>query len=261
MTMTMSRNGTKAENPALPGSRAAWLALGLAILAWLAFPSAGLLVKQGVVGPLTGLSAALGGILLLGGAGLLVALFGLWRARGRGPAAAVFYRAGAGGIVALGALGLVLFWMLAARQVPPIHDISTDTADPPAFAAVLAERQAEGANSTDLSAAVAAQQKAAYPDLRTLSLKQPAAEVFPKALDAAKAMGWRIDAADPAAGRIEATASTFWMGFKDDIVVRVAAAPDGTTKLDVRSESRVGRSDLGVNAKRIRGYLQRLGAG
>ena len=83
MTMTMSRNGTKAENPALPGSRAAWLALGLAILAWLAFPSAGLLVKQGVVGPLTGLSAALGGILLLGGAGLLVALFGLWRARGR----------------------------------------------------------------------------------------------------------------------------------------------------------------------------------
>ena len=67
-------------------------------------------------------------------------------------------------------------------------------------------------------------------------------------------MGWEIVASDPAAGRIEATDTTFWFGFKDDVVVRVAAAPDGS-RVDVRSLSRVGLSDVGTNAARIRKYL------
>jgi uncharacterized protein (DUF1499 family) len=70
-------------------------------------------------------------------------------------------------------------------------------------------------------------------------------------------MGWEIVAADPAAGRIEATATTLWFGFKDDIVVRVSAAEQGS-RIDVRSVSRVGRSDVGTNAKRIREYLAKL---
>jgi uncharacterized protein (DUF1499 family) len=70
-------------------------------------------------------------------------------------------------------------------------------------------------------------------------------------------MGWEIVAADSAAMRIEATATTRWFGFKDDVVVRIQPADSGS-RIDVRSVSRVGRSDVGTNAKRIRSYLDRL---
>ena len=70
-------------------------------------------------------------------------------------------------------------------------------------------------------------------------------------------MGWEVVAADPAAGRIEAVATTFWFGFKDDIVVRVAPAGAGSL-IDARSKSRVGVGDLGTNAQRLRAYLERL---
>ena len=77
------------------------------------------------------------------------------------------------------------------------------------------------------------------------------------ALEAARASGWEIVAAVPQERRIEAVATTFWFGFKDDIVVRIRPAPGGS-RIDVRSVSRVGRSDLGTNAKRIRAFLGRL---
>jgi uncharacterized protein (DUF1499 family) len=70
-------------------------------------------------------------------------------------------------------------------------------------------------------------------------------------------MGWDIVAADAPAGRIEATATTRWFGFKDDVVVRIEPAGEGS-RIDVRSVSRVGGSDVGTNAKRIRAYLRRL---
>ena len=64
-------------------------------------------------------------------------------------------------------------------------------------------------------------------------------------------------AAVPAEGRLEATARTRWFGFRDDVVVRVR--PDGAgSRVDVRSVSRVGRSDLGTNARRIRGFMDAL---
>ena len=72
-------------------------------------------------------------------------------------------------------------------------------------------------------------------------------------------MGWRIVAAVPADGRLEASDTTRWFGFTDDIVVRVRPAPNGS-RIDVRSASRVGRSDLGVNARRIRAFLAALSA-
>jgi uncharacterized protein (DUF1499 family) len=72
-------------------------------------------------------------------------------------------------------------------------------------------------------------------------------------------MGWDVIAVDQAGGRIEATASTFWFGFKDDIVVRIR--PEGDrSRIDIRSVSRVGKSDVGTNAKRIRAYVERLTA-
>ena len=73
-------------------------------------------------------------------------------------------------------------------------------------------------------------------------------------------MGWEIVASDPAQGRIEATATTFWFGFKDDIVVRLAAEGTGS-RVDVRSLSRIGSSDVGANAQRIRAYLEKVKAG
>ncbi len=74
---------------------------------------------------------------------------------------------------------------------------------------------------------------------------------------AAYQMGWEIIAVHEPVGKIEATAQTFWFGFKDDIIVRIQ--PDSTGSLvDVRSVSRVGVSDLGANARRIRKYLTLL---
>ena len=84
------------------------------------------------------------------------------------------------------------------------------------------------------------------------------ADAFKRALQAARDMGWEIVAADAAAGRIEATDTTFWFGFKDDVVIRVEADGAGS-RVDLRSVSRVGVGDVGANAARIRAYLRTLG--
>ncbi len=148
-------------------------------------------------------------------------------------------------------------WMRLARVVPPIHDITTDTADPPAFATVLPLR-ASAPNSAEYGGPeIAAQQRAAYPDLGPVDLAAPPADAFRRALEGARDMGWQIVAADSAAGRIEATATTRWFHFKDDVVIRIRPAAGGS-RVDVRSVSRVGQSDVGTNARRIRSYLARL---
>ena len=157
-------------------------------------------------------------------------------------------------------LGVAYFpwqWMQFARSVPAINDITTDTANPPAFVALLRSRAGASVGATYPGGETAALQRRAYPDIRPLELALPPPAAFARALDAAKGMGWHIEAADIATGRIEATATTPWFGFHDDIVVRVAPAPSGS-RIDVRSVSRVGKSDFGTNAKRIRAYLARL---
>ena len=73
-------------------------------------------------------------------------------------------------------------------------------------------------------------------------------------------MGLEIVEADAAQGRIEATATSFLFGFKDDVVVRLTDDA-GATKVDVRSKSRVGRNDFGMNAKRIRAFVAKLNPG
>jgi uncharacterized protein (DUF1499 family) len=144
-----------------------------------------------------------------------------------------------------------------AAGAPPIHDITTDTADPPKFVAVLPLR-ATAANPPDYPGAeFAEQQKKAFPDLQTVTVEAPAEDVFRRAEAAARALGWEIVAAVPSDGRIEATDTTKWFGFKDDVVIRIT--PAGTaTRVDVRSKSRVGRGDAGVNARRIRAFRDRL---
>ena len=132
-------------------------------------------------------------------------------------------------------LALPLQFRSRAAGVPPINDISTDLS----------------------SAKFAEEQKKGYPDLRALELAVPPAMAYSRALSAAEAMKWEIVKNDAKAGTLEAVDTTFWFGFKDDITVRVTAAGAGS-RVDVRSRSRVGRSDLGTNARRIRAYLERL---
>ncbi|MBI3803639.1 MAG: DUF1499 domain-containing protein [Nitrospirae bacterium] len=137
----------------------------------------------------------------------LIALVGLRRRGTRGEMT----------IALLGfAIGITIFaiplqWMMTARQVPPIHDITTDPPD----------------------------------------------QAFDKALAAARSSGWKLVDARKEEGRIEATDTTFWFGFKDDIVVRITPADPGS-RIDVRSVSRVGKSDVGTNARRIQKYLRKL---
>jgi uncharacterized protein (DUF1499 family) len=142
---------------------------------------------------------------------------------------------------------------------PPIHDISTDTEDPPQYVAVLPLR-ADAPNTTVYGGEkIAVQQRAAYPELQPYEMNVPPAEAFERALAAVRAMGWDLVAAEPAEGRIEATDTTFWFRFKDDVIVRIRPAGTGS-RVDVRSLSRVGGGDVGTNAARIRAYLERLRA-
>lgn len=191
-----------------------------------------------------------------GMAAVPLALIGMFRAR-PGARRRGFLRALAGLLIALVVVGLPLGYLRAARDVPPIHDITTALDDPPAFVALLPHR-AGAPNAPDYPGEeVAAQQRAAYPEVQPMSVDLPPARAFDAALAAAEAMGWEIVAAEPSEGRIEATDTTFWFGFKDDVVIRVRAGDPGS-RVDVRSKSRVGVSDLGTNAARIRSYLEAL---
>lgn len=159
-------------------------------------------------------------------------------------------------IAAVTAGGPVLV-VVSALRLPAIHDITTDLADPPRFEAVVALR-ADVPNPLEYGGpAVAEAQREAYPDLETLALSHTLDQVVDWALEVTQQVGWEIVAVDRAAGRIEATDTTLWFGFKDDIVVRVRPATGGA-RVDVRSVSRVGVGDLGANAARIRVFLARL---
>ena len=143
--------------------------------------------------------------------------------------------------------------------VPFIHDISTDTDNPPRFNAVLAARAAEGANSLDdRDSQLTQMQKAAYPDLVPVMTKLPMTMTFNEALNVAKSMpGWVIVAFDADAGLIEASQQSRWFHFTDDIVIRIVGDEVGS-RIDMRSTSRQGESDYGVNATRIRAYTVAL---
>ena len=145
------------------------------------------------------------------------------------------------------------------RTVPPIHDITTDTDNPPTFSAVLAARAAERAGGVDNRGSQLAQmQKVAYPDVAPVMTALPVTRAFIEALHVAKSMpGWMIVASDIDAGRIEASQQTRWFRFTDDIVIRVVGDEAGS-RIDIRSTSRQGRSDYGVNAARIRAYVGAL---
>ena len=157
-----------------------------------------------------------------------------------------------------------------AASLPFIHDITTDTQDPPTFGSVImAEREATpGVNTVDYAGKrdrepdgklVSALQTQAYPEIRTLVLTEAPETAFVRAEQVARDMGWKIKESDAETGRIDATDTTFWYGFKDDVAIRLRPAQGGGTRLDVRSVSRVGGSDLGANAERIEAFLVAMG--
>ena len=191
----------------------------------------------------------------MAGAVLTLLALAVGRPRGSGLAALLVAL-----VLACTAFVLPWRWSQRAKHVPPIHDITTDPQDPPAFVAVLPLRAGAANPATYGGDSVAALQRRGYPDIRPLHLSAPPPAVFASALATAKEMGWEIVAADSGAGRIEATATTRWFGFKDDVVIRVRRDSAGS-RVDVRSVSRVGKSDVGTNAARVRAFLSRLARG
>ncbi len=155
--------------------------------------------------------------------------------------------------------GYVLLQLKTVKSLPMIHDITTDTANPPTFVALADARKAAPNGIEYKGLEIAGQQKQTYPNIAPFISALAPAQLFVKAESAARAAGWEIAAADVQAGRIEATATTLIYAFKDDIVIRIAAK-DGGSQLDMRSMSRVGLSDVGANAKRIREFFVGLKA-
>jgi uncharacterized protein (DUF1499 family) len=207
------------------------------------------------------LALGAGFVLLLVGA--LLSLIGVITGAAR-RARLPMGRLAVGIVAALAAIGYLLTWVHAGTSVPTIHEVSTDLDSPPPFVEIRRIRDAiPGTNSSDYVAELTGRsgrfsvpdaQRAAYPDLQPLVLNAPPDQAFKVAEAAARKLGWEIVAAVPAEGRLEATATTRFFGFKDDVVVRLRVAGAGT-RVDVRSKSRVGLGDAGANAARVRAYL------
>jgi uncharacterized protein (DUF1499 family) len=151
-------------------------------------------------------------------------------------------------------------------SLPFIHDISTDTQDPPGFTSVIMELRGEGSNPVNYvgktfgrdAKLVSVEQVKAYPDVRTIVLSESPEIAFEKAIVAVTSLGWKLQSQSDATGIIEATDTSFWFGFKDDVVIRIRASEAGGSLIDVRSISRVGGSDIGANAARIRKFTDKF---
>jgi uncharacterized protein (DUF1499 family) len=234
--------------------RLAWLAFALAMLCALAELLAGPAYRFGLVGLPSGLQTMRWAASAAAVVFALAAIAGWLAGRQQAKRAQWIFLLGAL-IGLLAAVPPAVLWY-RVQHLPHIHDISTDTLDPPQFLVVLPLRK-NALNSTRYDAKVAPLQAAAYPDLVPTVLAAPPEQVFRKALAVAGEMGWKIVDANQAALRIEATDTSLLFGFKDDIVIRIGAAASGS-RVDLRSLSRVGGSDFGVNADRIRRFIARL---
>ena len=170
------------------------------------------------------------------------------------------------------ALGFVLYLgnqVRTARSVPAIHDISTNLDDLPQFGKLkVREDNLENIPDMDRPELKALEPEArwkaihreAYGDIRPIHVPMSVEDTIRRAAALARDRGWQVALMDPAAGVLEATETTLFFRFKDDVVVRARPAPQGGSIVDMRSISRVGGSDVGVNAKRIRAFLADLQA-
>lgn len=164
----------------------------------------------------------------------------------------------AGLFVAAALYGAGAAFKTKGKSVPPIHDITTDTENPPQFKEILKLRVDAPNSSIYVGGEVAELQKKAYPEVTGKFIDSSKKQVFADALELAKNFGWEIVDQNPEEGQIEAVATTFFFGFKDDVVIRISELEAKKSKVDMRSVSRVGKSDLGANAKRINAFLTKL---
>lgn len=232
--------------------------MGLSIAMW-AVAVVGLALL-GAAGPAYRLGASLGSAFAIVRWAAVVALCGaalsmgaLWWARRKGRTGAAVF-AGFGVLIGVLTAGVGYGWLRQAQAAPAaLHDVTTDLENPPSFEALAADRP-HGTQTASSSSAVASLQRRHYPDLAPVIVARPAAAVFERARLVAENQGWTIVASDPDAGRLEATDTTRWFGFTDDVVVRLTPWGAGT-RVDMRSASRNGTADTGTNARRIRRFL------
>jgi hypothetical protein len=232
-----------------------------------------------------GIGAVLAALIAAAGSGT-----GMWSFRsGLAALRYLFYAAAAGGVLGLVglvmarrrpklmlanllalvvALGFVLYLgnlVRTAKSVPAIHDVATDLDDLPQFTRL----KVRGDNLDNIPDEGKAELKALQPeqrwkavhrthygDLRTLRLALPPQQAVRRAAALAGERGWKVALVDQ--DRVEATATSTFFRFKDDVVVRVRPGPGGGSLVDMRSISRVGGSDVGMNAKRVRAFLADL---
>lgn len=239
--------------------RWAWLGFGLAVITLLMILMAGPGHRLGWWDFRTGFTILRWGA-YIGVAALIVSLTGCLVLVARpGKHRRGFLWALSGLVMAAIVVGVPLSWLYQAQQVPRIHDITTDTENPPCFVTILPLR-ANAPNPAQYGGPeIAAKQQQAYPDIGPARFDLPKEAVFERALAVVRDIGWEIVAAESTEGRIEATDTTFWFGFKDDVIIRITAT-DGGSRVDIRSVSRVGLSDVGTNAQRIRSFLKELKA-
>ena len=154
-----------------------------------------------------------------------------------------------------------------ARSVPAIHDITTNLDDVPKFYRLVVRednlRSIPDLGRPQLAALPPRERwkevhRQSYGDLRTVRLPWNVAETVRRAEALARERGWEVVTSDPQLGIVEAVDTSLFFRFKDNVLVRVRQAPAGGSLVDMRSISRVGGSDVGVNAKRVRSFLADL---
>jgi uncharacterized protein (DUF1499 family) len=161
-------------------------------------------------------------------------------------------------VIGVGAAWSPAQWLLQARATPRINDVTTDTVRPPAM--VVTQQMRKGAVNPPAypGESAASLQRAAYPDIVPIVLPVAPADAFKRVDRVAMALGWDIVARAPAEGRLEAVDTTGWFGLQDDVVVRIRAEGKTGSRIDIRSKSRLGDSDFGSNASRIRTFMEML---
>lgn len=154
---------------------------------------------------------------------------------------------------------LLLPLVIQGLRLPVINDISTDPVSPPALNAAAQLRSPHHHGTDYPGPAVAAKQQAQWPALRPLTLPLPPRQVKPLVIDLLKERGWQqvADTATDDTLQLEAVVRSRWFGFEDDVAIRLTTR-DGHTRVDMRSASRVGKSDFGANATRVQAFLAEL---
>src|SRR5216683_3479119 len=242
-----------------PTSKLALWARRIAGFAFTATFLAIIIVRSGVL-EIKPAIATFGGALAIAMIAFLVALAAfvvIWMEGLAGMRAALSAMA-----ISLLLLAYPVYLGLKAYRLPWIYDITTDPIDPPRYEALARVRPRDANPVTYAGLYAAEQQRLAYPDIGPLGTNATVQATYDAALAVVNKRRWRVvEARAPQAGRregrIEAVARTAIMGFRDDVVIRVRAEPDGA-RVDARSSSRYGSFDFGTNAARIRSLMNEI---